>query len=57
MIENRIEVAAYVGYFSVGARARLTSIQAGDPSRTYGELDMTFFLGIGLRLDEKKKKW
>ena len=44
--ENRFELAGSVGFFSAGARVALTSVSGGDPRRTYGDLEVGFFVAL-----------
>ncbi len=48
--ENRFDVGAAIDFFFVGTRVGLTSIEGGDPPRTYGDLGVSFYLGFGARI-------
>ncbi len=48
-VENRFEIGGSVGLFFAGARVALSSVDGGDPARTYGDLGVSFYLGIGAR--------
>jgi hypothetical protein len=54
--ESRFEAGVGVGLFSAGTRVALASIQGGDPQRTYGDLEVTFYLGIGARFEPRGGK-
>lgn len=53
-VENRFDVAAGIGLFSAGIRVGVTTIRGGDPERTYGDVEVSFVLGIGARFQTKK---
>ena len=55
-VESQFEAGIGVGLFFAGARIALTSIEGGDPDRTYGDLEMGFYVGIGARYQPRKKK-
>jgi hypothetical protein len=48
-VESQFEAGIGVGLFFAGARVGLSAIEGGDPDRTYGDLEMGFYLGIGAR--------
>jgi hypothetical protein len=56
VVESQYEAGIGVGLFSAGARVALTAIQGGDPARTFGDLEVGFYLGLGARFEPSKKK-
>jgi hypothetical protein len=56
VVESQYEAGIGVGLFFAGARVAFSAIQGGDPARTFGDLEMGFYLGIGARFQPSKKK-
>ena len=56
VVENQFEAGVGVGLFFAGTRVTLSAIQGGDPQRTFGDLEMGFYLGFGARFQPTKKK-
>jgi hypothetical protein len=56
VVESQYEAGIGVGLFFAGTRVALSAIRGGDPSRTFGDLEMGFYLGIGARFQPPKKK-
>lgn len=55
-VESRFEAGVGVGLFFAGTRVALASVRGGDPERTYGDLEATFYLGIGARFEPRGGK-
>lgn len=45
-VESRFELGGSVGLFAAGARVALTAVAEGDPRRTYGDVEVGFFLAL-----------
>lgn len=56
VVESQYELGVGVGLFSAGARVALSAIRGGDPERTFGDLEVGFYLGLGARFQPAKKK-
>ena len=56
VVESQYEAGIGVGLFFAGARVAFTAIQGGDPARTFGDLEMGFYLGLGARFQPSKKR-
>lgn len=56
VVESQYEAGVGVGLFWAGARVALSSIQGGDPTRTFGDLEVGFYLGLGARFQKSSKK-
>jgi len=56
VVESQYEAGIGVGLFFAGARVAFTAIQGGDPARSFGDLEMGFYLGLGARFQPTKKK-
>jgi hypothetical protein len=55
VVESQYEAGIGVGLFYAGARVALSAIRGGDPSRTFGDLEVGFYLGLGGRFKTTKK--
>ena len=56
VVESQWEAGVGVGLFCAGARVAFSAIQGGDPARTFGDLEVGFYLGLGARFGPAKKK-
>jgi hypothetical protein len=48
VLENRLEVGFGWSLFHAGVRGAATRVQGGEPERTFGELELGAFIGIGV---------
>jgi hypothetical protein len=56
VVENQYEAGIGVGFFSAGTRVTLSAIRGGDPTHTFGDLEVGFYLGFGARLEKQKAR-